>query len=221
MKIKTAVFAGSSTTYVKTPTPPRPEVALVGRSNVGKSSLINMLLGRKQLAKTSRKPGKTRLINHFLINDTWYLVDLPGYGWAQVSRLQRKQWSKMIEAYLLHGQQLRIVMVLVDARQGPQKLDIIFINWLGRHKVPFCILLTKSDKVARHQIQKNIAMLQEVLSRAWEVLPDILLTSSRKKTGREALLYHIQQTLSTHPTIVVPTSADNVLKESNNTRATL
>ena len=220
MKIKTAVFSGSSTTYLKTPAPPRPEVALIGRSNVGKSSLINMLLGRKQLAKTSGKPGKTRLINHFLINDAWHLVDLPGYGWAQVSRLQRKQWSKMIEAYLLHGQQLCSVMVLVDARQGLQKLDITFINWLGKEQVPFCILLTKSDKVVRHQIQKNIAMLQEVLSQSWEVLPDIFITSSRKKTGREALLQYIQRTLSTRPEVVVPAPTNSVLTESSkNTRA--
>ena len=206
MKIKTAVFVGSSTKYTQTPTPPRPEVALVGRSNVGKSSLINMLLGRKQLAKTSGKPGKTQLINHFLINDSWYLVDLPGYGWAQVSKLQRQQWAKMVEAYLLHSQQLLSVMVLVDARQEPQKLDIVFINWLGAHQIPFCILLTKADKVAHHQIQKNTILLQKALSCSWEVLPTILRTSARKNTGRETLLRYIERTLGITNQATAPTS---------------
>ena len=193
MKIKSAVFAGSSATYTQCPKAAKPELALLGRSNVGKSSLINMLLGHKQLAKTSGKPGKTRLINHFLVNDTWHLVDLPGYGWARVSKTQRQQWEKMIKAYLLHRTQLSFVLVLVDARHEPQKLDIALINWLGEHQIPFVILLTKADKESKQQVQKNLAMLRSVLSKDWEVLPQILVTSSRDRTGREELLRYIQQ----------------------------
>lgn len=195
MKIKTAVFSGSSAIYTQGPKFPGPELALLGRSNVGKSSLINMLLGHKQLAKTSSKPGKTRLINHFLVNDAWYLVDLPGYGWAQVSKAQRQQWTKMIKAYLLHSKQLLCVMVLVDARHQPQQPDILLINWLGMHHIPFLILLTKADKAATHRVKKNLSMLQDTLRSYWDVLPQILVTSSRDRTGRAELLCSIQQIL--------------------------
>ena len=198
MKIKTAVFACSSTAYTQCPKTKRPELALMGRSNVGKSSLINMLLGRKQLAKTSRKPGKTQLINHFLVNDSWYLVDLPGYGWAQVSKTQRQQWEKMIKAYLLHRKQLLLVMVLVDARHQAQARDIALIDWLGVNHIPFVILLTKADKEAKYQVEKKMSMLQHVLHNSWEVLPQIFVTSSRDKTGREALLCCIQNAFGKH-----------------------
>ena len=192
MKIRSAVFITSSAQYTQCPPSSKPELALMGRSNVGKSSLINMLLNNKQLAKISSKPGKTRLINHFLVNDAWYLVDLPGYGWARVSQTQRQQWEKMVKAYLLHRTQLSLVLVLVDARHGPQKSDVALINWLGAHQIPFVILLTKADKTAKQQVQQNLADLQRVLSQDWEVLPEMLVTSSKDRTGREELLHYIQ-----------------------------
>lgn len=195
MKIRSAVFVTSSAKYTQCPTSSQPELALVGRSNVGKSSLINMLLNNQQLAKISSKPGKTQLINHFLVNDTWHLVDLPGYGWARVSQTQRQGWEKMVKSYLLHRTQLGLVLVLVDSRHPPQKLDIALINWLGEHQIPFAILLTKVDKESKQQVQKNLAALKRVLHEDWEVLPEILVTSSRDKTGREELLEYIQGTL--------------------------
>ena len=205
MKIKTAVFSGSSPIYTQGPKMPGPELALVGRSNVGKSSLINMLLGRKQLAKTSRKPGKTQLINHFLVDNSWYLVDLPGYGWAQVSKVQRQQWTKMVKAYLLHSKQLRCVMVLVDARHQPQKSDIVLINWLEMHHIPFLILLTKADKAAKYRVKRNLSTLQDTLSSYWDVLPQILITSSRDCTGRTELLCSIQRILGKQNAICMST----------------
>jgi GTP-binding protein len=195
MKIKTVVFSGSSVSYTKCPQEEKPELALMGRSNVGKSSLINMLLGRKQLAKISSRPGKTQLINHFLVNDAWYLVDFPGYGWAKVGKAQRKQWAKMVKAYLLHRNQLSFVLMLVDARHEPQKLDIAMINWLGENCIPFVILLTKADKDSKQQVNKNLAMLKHVLNSDWEALPQVFVTSSRDKTGREELLRCIQDAL--------------------------
>ena len=194
MKIKSAVFVGSSATYTQCPKAAKPELALLGRSNVGKSSLINMLLGHKRLAKISGKPGKTQLINHFLVNDTWHLVDLPGYGWARVSKAQRQQWQKMIKAYLRHRTQLSFVLVLVDARHEPQKLDVTLINWLGECKIPLVILLTKADKGSKQQVQKNLAALRCALSNDWEVLPQVFVTSSRDGTGREEVLRYIQHT---------------------------
>ena len=195
MEIKTAVFVGSSAACTECPPEEWPELALVGRSNVGKSSLINMLLGRKQLAKISSRPGKTQLINHFLVNDTWCLVDLPGYGWAQVSKTRRRVWAKMVKAYLLHRKQLRFVLVLVDARHAPQKPDIALMNWLGEKNIPFIILCTKADKDAKLRVKSNVALLQQVLSSTWAVLPHILVTSSRSRTGREELLRYIHQVL--------------------------
>ena len=196
MEIKSAVFAGSSATYTQCPQVEKPELAFVGRSNVGKSSLINMLLGRKQLAKTSGKPGKTQLINHFLVNDSWYLVDLPGYGWAKVSKVQRQQWAKMIKAYLLYRSQLLCVMALIDARHPPQKLDMALIDWLGVHHIPFVIVLTKVDKGTKQRVRENWAMLRQVLRNNWEVTPQILATSSQAKTGREEVLRCIKHTLN-------------------------
>lgn len=185
---------GSSAAYTQCPQTSVPELALMGRSNVGKSSLINMLLSRKHLAKTSKKPGKTQLINHFLINNAWHLVDLPGYGWAKVCKAKRQQWAKMVKAYLLHRTQLSFVLVLIDARHQPQKSDMALITWLGANNIPFVILLTKADKDAKQQVQKNLAMLTKVLSSDWEVLPQVFVTSSRDRTGREELLWYIQHT---------------------------
>ncbi len=139
MKIKTVFFTKSSANHTQCPQESKPELALMGRSNVGKSSLINMLLDRKQVAKISSKPGKTQLINHFLINSDWHLVDLPGYGWAKVSKAKRQEWEKMVKTYLLHRKQLNFVLVLVDARHKPQKLDVTLINWLGAREIPFVI----------------------------------------------------------------------------------
>lgn len=195
MKIKSATFVTSSAKHTQCPPSSKPELALMGRSNVGKSSLINMLLGNKQLAKISSKPGKTQLINHFLVNDTWHLVDLPGYGWARVGKTQRQQWEKMVKAYLVHRTQLSLVLVLVDSRHGPQQSDIVLINWLGEQQLPFVILLTKADKGSKQQVQQNMAALKYVLSQDWEVLPDILVTSSKDRTGREELLRYIRQAL--------------------------
>jgi GTP-binding protein len=195
MKIKTTVFVGSSSAYTQCPQASMPELALIGRSNVGKSSLLNMLLGRKQLAKISSRPGKTQLINHFLVNDTWHIVDLPGYGWAQAGKTKKQQWAKMVKAYFLNRKQLSFVLVLVDARHQPQELDIVLINWLGEHQIPFFILLTKADKNSKQQVSKNLAMLRRVLSNDWEVLPQVFVTSSRDRTGREELLHCIQHEL--------------------------
>ena len=196
MKIQSSIFVRSSAHYKQCPSGDKPELALIGRSNVGKSSLINMLLGRKHLAKVSGKPGKTQLINHFLVNDAWYLVDLPGYGWARVSKSLRQQWPKMIQEYLLHSAQLHCVLVLVDARLPPQKLDIAFIHWLGVHQVPYAIVLTKADKISRKQVQQNQAALQRALHEDWEVLPPVMITSSKDSTGREALLTYIQRVVA-------------------------
>ncbi len=195
MQINSAVFAGSSATYTQCPKTSKPELALLGRSNVGKSSLINMLLNNKQLAKISSQPGKTQLINHFLVNDAWHLVDLPGYGWACVSQTQRQQWKNMVKAYLLHRPQLTLVLVLVDARHVPQKLDIALINWLGTQQIPFVMLLTKADKASKQQVQKNLALFKQVLRQESAVLPSFFVTSSQDRIGREALLLYIQQTL--------------------------
>lgn len=195
MKIKSAVFVTSSARHTQCPPSSKPEMALMGRSNVGKSSLINMLLNNKQLAKISSKPGKTQLINHFLVNDTWHLVDLPGYGWARASKIQRQEWKKMIKSYLLNRTQLSLVLVLVDSRHEPQKSDVELINWLGESKIPFVILLTKVDKESKQQVQKNLAALKRVLNEDWEELPKMFMTSSRDITGREELLLYIQHAL--------------------------
>lgn len=195
MKIQEVVFVGSSVNYKQCPQDKCPEVALIGRSNVGKSSLINMLLGRKHLAKVSGTPGKTQLINHFLVNEAWYLVDLPGYGWARASQAQRAAWQKMVSNYLLHRETLVGVFVLVDARLQPQKIDIALINWLGASQLPVAILLTKADKVSKLQVQTHLTALKQVLREQWAVLPAFLVTSSHKQTGQQAVLALIQNML--------------------------
>jgi GTP-binding protein len=198
MKISSAVFTVSSPNYRKCPTDGRPEYAFIGRSNVGKSSLINMLTGVKGLAKTSGRPGKTQLINHFLINDEWYLVDLPGYGYARTSKSSRDAWSAMMRDYFLHREQLTNVFVLIDSRIPPQRIDLEFISFLGTNGVPLAIVFTKTDKEKQREVMANIKAMKKALSELWEELPPMFLTSSLTGYGREALLDcidNINQTL--------------------------
>jgi GTP-binding protein len=192
--INEAVFVISNTAVTKCPAPDRPEFAFIGRSNVGKSSLINMLTVRKGLAKTSATPGKTQLINHFLVNNTWYLVDLPGYGYARTSRSTKAGWDKMIRDYLLQRKNLMTVFVLVDIRHEPQKIDVEFINWLGEKQVPFCIVFTKADKLSKQQVIASVEAYKRTLRQYWEELPLLFITSADKRTGREELLDYISAT---------------------------
>lgn len=191
MKISAATFVMSNSDFKACPKPTLPEFAFIGRSNVGKSSLINMLLSKKNLAKTSRAPGKTQLINHFIINDAWYLVDLPGYGYAKVSKNQREKWQKLISSYLRHRENLTLVFILIDVRLEPQKIDLEFINWCGEEQIPFSLVLTKLDKVSRAEAQRNLMKLQEALLETWEELPPFFATSATNGEGREALLGYI------------------------------
>ncbi|MBP5340829.1 MAG: YihA family ribosome biogenesis GTP-binding protein [Bacteroidales bacterium] len=193
MIIKSAQFVVSSPNYRKCPQDGRPEYAFIGRSNVGKSSLINMLTGVKGLAKTSGRPGKTQLINHFLINNEWYLVDLPGYGYARTSRSGREAWDKMMRDYFLHREQLTNTYVLVDSRVEPQRLDLEFIGFLGSNGVPLSIVFTKTDKEKQREVMANIKAFKQALSEQWEELPPMVLTSSLTGYGREALLEQIEQ----------------------------
>ncbi len=187
-----AEFLVSNSDYKKCPTLNKPEYAFIGRSNVGKSSLINMLTNNQKLAKTSGKPGKTQLINHFKINDDWYLVDLPGYGWAKVSKESREKWDLMIRNYILHRENLFCLFVLIDSRLEPQKVDLEFINWLGENGIPIALVFTKTDKQSKTKTQQNIELFKKTLRDTWEALPDILATSSVNKSGREELLGYIE-----------------------------
>jgi len=193
MEIKSATFVVSNTDYRKCPEEKLPEYAFIGRSNVGKSSLINMLTRHKDLAKTSGRPGKTQLINHFLINKEWFLVDLPGYGYAKISKNSREKWQKMISNYMLHREQLTSVFVLIDSRISPQKIDLEFINFLGENGIPVSIIFTKTDKENQRVTNANVNEFKKALSEVWEDLPDMFLTSSVKGTGREQLLDYIDQ----------------------------
>jgi GTP-binding protein len=170
-----------------------PEYAFIGRSNVGKSSLINMLVNRKDMAKTSGKPGKTQLINHFVINENWYLVDLPGYGYAQVSRDKRDTWAKFINEYILGRENLMCTFVLVDSRLSPQKIDLEFMDWLGENGIPFVIVFTKMDKLSKSKIANNIKNYKEEMGRSWDELPQCFYTSAEMKEGRKELLDFISQ----------------------------
>lgn len=192
MKISSAIFSISSPNYRKCPQDGRPEYAFIGRSNVGKSSLINMLTGVKGLAKTSGRPGKTQLINHFLINNEWYLVDLPGYGYARTSKSSREAWSSMIRDYFLHREQLTNTYVLVDSRLTPQRIDLEFISFLGQNGVPLTIVFTKTDKEKQREVMGNIKAMKLALGELWEELPPMLLTSSTTGYGRDALLDQIE-----------------------------
>lgn len=192
MKINSAKFVISNTDYQKCPQPDKPEYAFIGRSNVGKSSLINMLTGRKNLAKTSGTPGKTQLINHFLINESWYLTDLPGYGFARISKNIRKKWEGMINSYLLHRENLVATFILIDARHEPQKADMNFISWFGKKELPFILLFTKTDKVPKNSLSANIQSYKRYLINEWEELPLSVLTSVKTGKGKEELLMIIE-----------------------------
>lgn len=192
MEIKSAEFVISNTDVRKCPEGTRPEYAFIGRSNVGKSSLINMLTARKGLAMTSQKPGKTLLINHFLINKEWFLVDLPGYGFAQRGKEGRENIRRIIESYVLQRPQLTCLFVLLDCRHEPQKIDLEFMEWLGENEVPFAIIFTKIDKISRSRLTENLNKYKERLLETWEELPPILLSSSETKDGREEILDYIQ-----------------------------
>ncbi len=192
MKIKEAVFVISNTDLSKCPQDGKPEYAFIGRSNVGKSSLINMLTEKKNLAKTSGKPGKTQLINHFLINEEWYLVDLPGYGYAKASKTSRAQWEKFISDYLTKRKQLINVFVLLDSRLEPQKIDLEFMNWCGEKEIPFSMVFTKIDKLSSSALQKNLAKYKKEMLKYWAELPPVFTTSSTSGFGREKLLNYIE-----------------------------
>lgn len=192
MLIKSAEFVVSNSRVEKCPTTGLPEYAFIGRSNVGKSSLINMLTGRKGLAMTSQKPGKTQLINHFIINKEWHLVDLPGYGYARLSKDGRDGLSRMIEDYVLERRELVCLFVLLDARLEPQKIDLEFIEWLGEESVPFALVFTKADKLSKGKLSANISAYKDRLLEGWEELPPLFITSSEERTGRDELLDYIE-----------------------------
>lgn len=193
MVIKTAEYLISNVDWQKCPNPDKPEYAFIGRSNVGKSSLINMLTSREKLAKTSGTPGKTQLINHFLINNEWYIVDLPGYGFAKVSQSQRRSWEQMIENYLRKRPNLVNVFVLIDSRLTPQKIDIEFINQLGEWQVPFQLVFTKADKNSQLDTSRNVKAFLNKLRENWEFLPANYVTSTVKKMGRDKILEFIDE----------------------------
>jgi GTP-binding protein len=194
MQVKKAEFTISNTDIRKCPAPTIPEYAFIGRSNVGKSSLINMLTNRKSLAKTSGKPGKTQLINHFLINDEWYLVDLPGYGYASVSKGQRMEFAKFIKEYLEKRENLMCLFVLLDSRLKPQKIDLEFMQWLGEKGIPFVMCFTKQDKLSKTESAKNLAHYKKEMLQIWEELPPIFLSSSSNGLGQEDILSFIEET---------------------------
>lgn len=191
MQIKSAEFVVSNQNVSKCPNNHIPEYAFIGRSNVGKSSLINMLTSRKSLAKTSGRPGKTQLINHFIINSNWYLVDLPGYGYARVSKSSKKTFQKFITEYFEQRQQLVSAFVLVDIRHEPQKIDLSFMEWLGEHEIPFSIIFTKADKLKPKAIEKHVEDYKKVLLETWEEMPEYFITSSSKDIGKDELLNYI------------------------------
>ena len=192
MKINTSEFVKSSSDYKQCPEQHNPEFAFIGRSNVGKSSLINMLCDRNSLAKTSSKPGKTQLINHFIINDDWFLVDLPGYGYAKTSKDNKASWKKMIDDYLLYRPNLCCTFLLVDSRHEPQKNDLEFMIWMAMNDVPFSIILTKLDKLGTQAKKRNIELYKQELLKTWSELPPIFLSSSVKKDGQQEILTYIE-----------------------------
>ena len=193
MEIKSAEFVISNTNVAKCPDGNKPEYAFIGRSNVGKSSLINMLTNKKGLALTSQTPGKTMLINHFLINDEWYLVDLPGYGYAQRGKEGREKLRKIIESYVLEREQLTNLFVLVDCRHEAQKIDLEFMEWLGENGIPFAIIFTKTDKISKGRLQENFRLYEAKLLEQWEELPPVFFSSSEQKEGRDEILDYIEQ----------------------------
>ena len=193
MLINSARFVISNSDVRKCPDHDMHEYAFIGRSNVGKSSLINMLTGRKSLAMTSSTPGKTMLINHFLINDKWYIVDLPGYGYAQRNKASRDGLRKIIENYILSRRQMTNLFVLIDSRHTPQKIDVEFINWLGENEIPFSIVFTKTDKLSKSAIAKNIEDYCKYMLQTWHELPPVFVSSSETGVGRDEILDYIEQ----------------------------
>ena len=193
MNVAHSEFLVSNTKVENCPKSSLPEYAFIGRSNVGKSSLINMLCNRKKLAKTSSRPGKTKLINHFLINKEWHLVDLPGYGYARASKTQKKTFQKFIIDYLNKRKELVSAFLLIDIRHEPQPIDLDFLRWLGKHFIPFSIVFTKADKINEKKIEKKVLDYMKVLEQDWEILPQYFVTSSEKKLGKDTLLNYIQQ----------------------------
>ncbi len=194
MVIKTAEFVKSSGKWQDCPEPNLPEYAFIGRSNVGKSSLINAMMNHKDLAKTSQTPGKTQLINHFLVNESWYLTDLPGYGYARVSKSLRKDFEKLITNYILNRKNLVNLFVLVDSRHTPQKIDLEFIEWCGENGIPFSIVFTKADKLKPNAAISNVENYQAELLKTWEDLPETYVTSAEKKVGTDEILDFISKT---------------------------
>jgi GTP-binding protein len=193
VKINSAEFVISNTDYRKGPNPTKPEYAFIGRSNVGKSSLINMLCSRKSLAKTSGTPGKTQLINHFLINDAWYLVDLPGYGYAKSGRKAAKSWQDFIVDYMLNRENLMNVFVLIDSRLTPQKIDLEFMQWLGERGIPFSMIFTKLDKLNTTEKNRFLKVYQKEMLETWEEMPPYFISSAVSGTGREEILNYIEE----------------------------
>jgi GTP-binding protein len=196
MIIKQAEFVISNTQVGRCPKPDKPEFAFIGRSNVGKSSLINLLTGRKSLAKISVKPGKTQTINHFSIDAKWYLVDLPGYGFASVSKISREGFGEMIEEYFTKRENLYCTFILIDSRLPPQKIDVDFIEWLGQKKVPIAIVLTKEDKLSRNEFEKSKARFTKAMLEIWEELPPLFITSTITKKGKKEILDFISQAMA-------------------------
>lgn len=194
MKIQSATFISSVTDFRKCPDPVFPEYAFIGRSNVGKSSLVNMLTGIKKLAKTSQTPGKTQTINHFLINDQWYLADLPGFGYAKTSKSARERFSKMITGYLSRRKNLMNTFLLVDSRLEPQKIDTEFMEWLAVHELPFTIVFTKADKISQGKVRSGVEMYRNLLIKTWVELPAMLISSAVDQYGKEDILGIIEET---------------------------
>ena len=196
MVIKQSEFVSSVADVKKCPPPDKPEFAFIGRSNVGKSSLLNMLTGKKNLAKTSNKPGKTQTINHFVINSDWFLVDLPGYGYASVSKEKRAGFGTIIENYVLKRDNLHCLFILIDSRLEPQKIDLEFIQWVGEKEIPLCLVFTKSDKLTKNQLNRSIKIYQNTLLKYWQELPAMIITSSTARSGKEDLLLFIEKALT-------------------------
>lgn len=192
MIIKSISFVQSVADWHKTPPPNLPEYAFIGRSNVGKSSLINMLGNNKSLAKTSSQPGKTQTINHFIVNQQWYLVDLPGYGYAKISKNMREKWAKMIDDYICNRENLQLLFVLIDSRIPPQNIDLQFIDKLGEKQIPFALIFTKSDKNSQRETEKNITAFKKVLLENWEELPPFFVSSAENQVGKDEILNYIE-----------------------------
>ena len=196
MEIREAEFVSSVTDVLKCQPPEKPEFAIIGRSNVGKSTLLNMLVNRRKLAKTSSTPGKTQTINHFIINGEWYMVDLPGYGYARVSKEKRAGFGNIIENYVLRRENLHCLFILLDARLEPQTIDLSFIHWSGENQIPIALVFTKADKLTKNQLNKNIKVYRGTLLKTWAELPPIVITSATEKTGRDDLLALIADALT-------------------------